>query len=110
MKNTVYPGSMGEMIEPIIPAVLKAKSSGAAKGDALLGAAVRANVRRIVSRLRSSEEALLAAQRAGKLKIVGARYDLDDGKVDFFHGAVRAPSQVPCDRMLKVGCVAVPRC
>jgi carbonic anhydrase len=63
--------------------VLKAKSSGAAKGDALLGAAVRVNVRRIVSRLRSSEEALLA-QRAGKLKIVGARYDLDDGKVDFF--------------------------
>jgi len=97
MKNTVYPGSMGEMIEPIIPAVLKAKSSGAAKGDALLGAALRANVRRIVSRLRSSEEALLAAQRAGKLKIVGARYALDDGKVDFFHGVVRAPSQVPCD-------------
>ncbi len=96
-KNTVYPGSIGQMIEPIIPAVLKAKSSGAAKGDALLGAAVRANVRRIVSRLRSSEEALLAAQRAGKLKIVGARYDLDDGKVDFFHGVVRAPSQVPCD-------------
>jgi len=96
-KNTVYPGSIGQMIEPIIPAVLKAKSSGAAKGDALLGAALRANVRRIVSRLRSSEEALLAAQRAGKLKIVGARYDLDDGKVDFFHGVVRAPSQVPCD-------------
>ena len=88
-KNTVYPGSIGQMIEPIIPAVLKAKSSGAAKGDALLGAALRANVRRIVSRLRSSEEALLAAQRAGKLKIVGARYDLDDGKVDFFHGVVR---------------------
>jgi hypothetical protein len=22
--------------------------------------------------------------RVGKLKIVGARYDLDDGKVDFF--------------------------
>ncbi|MEO7522387.1 MAG: carbonic anhydrase [Gemmatimonas sp.] len=83
-KNTVYPGSIGKMIEPIIPAVLKAKSSGAAKGEAMLDAAVRENVRRIVSRLRSAEEALLAPQRAGKLKIVGARYDLDDGKVDFF--------------------------
>lgn len=83
-KNTVYPGSIGQMIEPIIPAVLKAKSRGPAKGDALLDAAVRENVGRIVRRLRSSEEALLAAQRAGKLKIVGARYDLDDGKVDFF--------------------------
>jgi carbonic anhydrase len=27
---------------------------------------------------------LLEPLRAGKLKIVGARYDLDDGKVDFF--------------------------
>lgn len=83
-KNSFYGGSIGRMIEPIIPAVLKAKAAGAGKGEDLLDAAVRENVRRTVERLRTSEPSLLEPLRAGKLKIVGARYDLDDGKVDFF--------------------------
>lgn len=83
-KHTVYPGSIGQMIEPIIPAVLKAKSTGTLKGEALLHAAVRENVSRIVTRLRTSEFALVEPLRAGKLRVVGAQYDLDDGKVDFF--------------------------
>ena len=83
-KSTVYPGSIGRMVEPIIPAVLKAKASGSYKGEELLDAAVRENVRRTVERLRTSEPALIEPMRSGKLKVVGARYDLDDGKVDFF--------------------------
>lgn len=83
-KNTVYPGSIGQMVEPIIPAVLKARASGPYKEGELLDAAVRENVRRTVERLRMSEPAMLEPLRAGKLKIVGARYDLDDGTVDFF--------------------------
>lgn len=82
-KNTNFPGSIGQMIEPIIPAALKANTGGL-KGDELLDAAVRENVRRVVERLRTSEPLLLEPLRAGKLKVVGARYDLDDGKVDFF--------------------------
>jgi carbonic anhydrase len=83
-KNTTFPGSLGQMIEPIIPAVLQAKSAGGLKGEELLDACVRENVRRIVTRLRTSEPVLLEPLRAGKLKIVAARYDLDDGKVNFF--------------------------
>ena len=83
-ENATYPGSLDRLIEPIIPAVLKAKSVGKLKGEELLDAAVRENVRRIVARLRNSEPVLLEPLRAGKLKIVGARYDLDDGTVDFF--------------------------
>ena len=82
-KNTVYPGSLNQMIEPIVPAALIAKSSGA-KGDALIDAAVRENIRRVVNRLRNSEPVLIEPMRAGQVKIVGARYDLDDGEVDFF--------------------------
>jgi carbonic anhydrase len=82
--NTTYPGSIGQMVEPIIPAALKARSSGKLKGEELLDAAVRENVRRVVDRLRTSEPALLEPLRTGKLRVVGARYDLDDGKVDFF--------------------------
>ncbi|MDB5885780.1 MAG: carbonic anhydrase [Polaromonas sp.] len=83
-KNTVYPGSIGQMVEPIIPAVLKARASGSLKGEDLLDAAVRENVRRTVERLRTSEPAMLEPIRNGKLRVVGARYDLDDGLVDFF--------------------------
>ena len=79
-----FPGSIGQMIEPIIPAVLRAARAGDLKGEDLLDAAVKANVRRTVERLRNSEPSLIDPRRAGKLKIVGAHYDLDDGKVDFF--------------------------
>ncbi|WP_157263475.1 carbonic anhydrase [Azohydromonas aeria] len=82
-KNATFPGSIGQMIEPIIPAVLKARSAGG-KDDELLDLAVRENVRRTVLRLRESEPSLIEPQRGGRLRVVGARYDLDDGKVDFF--------------------------
>lgn len=84
--NAVFPGSLGQMIEPIIPAVLQAKSACECEADEenLLDASVRANVRRVVSRLKNSEPILLDPLNAGKLRIVGARYDLDDGSVDFF--------------------------
>ena len=76
-----FPGSIGRMIEPIVPAVIRAQRRG---GD-LLDNAVRENVGGVVNRLRTaSEPMLLDPLRAGKLRIVGARYDLDDGKVDFF--------------------------
>ena len=80
-KNTSYPGSIGRMIEPIVPAVLQAQGD---RGD-LLDNAVRRNVSRTVERLRTASEPMLLqplAQR--RLRIVGARYDLDDGAVDFF--------------------------
>ncbi|MDB5741731.1 MAG: carbonic anhydrase [Polaromonas sp.] len=83
-KNAVYPGSIGRMVEPIIPAVLKARASGNYKGEELLDMSVRENVRRTVERLQNSEPGVQEPMRAGKLKVVGARYDLDNGKVDFF--------------------------
>ncbi len=89
-KNATFPGSIGQMIEPIVPAVLKAKAAMEAKkpydSEALLDASVRENVRRVVQRLRTSEALLLEPLRTKKLMIVGARYDLDDGSVEFFEG------------------------
>jgi hypothetical protein len=63
-------------------AALARSSSGGAKGG-LLEASVRENVRRTVQRLRNAEPSLSEPQRAGKLKVVGARYDLDTGEVTF---------------------------
>ena len=79
-ENATFPGSIGRMVEPIIPAVLAARREG---GD-LIHAAVRANVCRTVARLRTDEPLLLEPLRAKKLRVIGAAYDLDDGSVDFF--------------------------
>lgn len=79
--NTLFPGSIGRMIEPIVPAVLSGRSN---PGD-LVHNAVRANVSRTVARLRTaSEPTLLDPLHSGRLRIVGAAYDLDDGSVNFF--------------------------
>ncbi|MBC7514080.1 MAG: carbonic anhydrase [Herminiimonas sp.] len=87
-KNINYPGSIGQMIEPIVPAVLRAQASmdksKPVERDALLDMAVRENVMRVVRRLRNSEALLTEPLKQKKLMIVGARYDLDDGQVEFF--------------------------
>jgi carbonic anhydrase len=80
-KNATFPGSIGAMIEPIVPAVLASRGRPGDKTEQ----AVRANVSRQVQRLRTAAEPiLLDPQRAGRVKVVGAYYDLDTGRVDFF--------------------------
>jgi carbonic anhydrase len=81
--NATFPGSIGDMIEPIIPAVLAVRDK---PGD-LLDNAVRANISRIARRLREAEPILSDPQRDGKVKVVGAYYSLEDGSVDFFDEA-----------------------
>lgn len=83
--GATFPGSIGQMVEPIIPAVLDARRNNPTD---LLDASVRANVRRTVARLREfSEPMVLDRIKQRKLRVVGARYDLDDGNVDFFDEA-----------------------
>ncbi|MDX2237329.1 MAG: carbonic anhydrase [Hyphomonadaceae bacterium] len=79
--NARFPGSIDDMIEPIIPAVLEARGQA---GDATENA-IRQNVRRVVRRLREeTDPILLQPQREGRVKVVGAYYRLDTGVVDFF--------------------------
>ncbi len=80
-KNTTFPGVIGEMVQPIVPAVLEARR---VSGGTLLDNAVIANAKRVATRLGTQSLVLQEAVRTGKLKIVPARYDLDDGDVDFF--------------------------
>lgn len=84
-KNATYPGSIGRMIEPIVPAVLQAQAKNPSD---LFMESVRTNVSRTVNRLRiGSEPILLDPLKEKKLRIVGAAYSLDDGSVDFFDEA-----------------------
>jgi carbonic anhydrase len=79
-ENATFPGAIGDMVAPIIPAVLEAQSQ---PGE-LLDNAVRENVRLVVALLGASGPLLEEPLAAGRLKIVGARYDLEEGKVEFF--------------------------
>jgi carbonic anhydrase len=77
LKGGSVPGHMGSFVEAIRPAVEEARSQ---PGDPLQNA-VNANVRRMVHLLRTSQPILASGVKSGRLKVVGARYDLESGKV-----------------------------
>ena len=79
-RNATFPGVIGEMIQPIIPAVLAARSQS---GD-LLDNAVRMNARRVAGRLKTQSTVLQEALGQDRLKVIAARYDFDDGDIDWF--------------------------
>ncbi len=79
---TAPPGRIGAVVDPIIPALRAVQAQGV-KGPDLVNAAVREVVRRGVAALRGSP-VLKERLSSGMLKVAGAYYDLDNGKVDFF--------------------------
>jgi len=81
-KNATFPGVIGEMVQPIVPAVLEARRM--AGNESLLDKSIVSNAKRVANRLVTQSTLLAEAARTGKLKVVPARYDLDDGDVDFY--------------------------
>ena len=73
------------IVEAIKPAVDEARSEqGSSPGGDLLDHAIDANVRHVVYEIQHSEPILEHEIEAGKLQVVGARYKLESGKVEFF--------------------------
>jgi len=79
-ENATFPGSIGPMIDPIVPAALAVRDR---PGD-FLANTIRESALRTARRLTKASTILSDLADAGKLKIVAAEYDLDSGKVDFF--------------------------
>lgn len=78
-----YSRTITKMIEPIISSVINTPTDE--HGHANLTDIAKENVRRSVRELRhDAPQAILTAQAAGKLKVVGAYYELASGYVDFF--------------------------
>ncbi len=71
-------GHVSAIVKAIQPAVAKTKGL---PGDAVDNA-VRANVREVVAQLKAAGPVLAERVTAGKLKVAGARYDLDTGRVE----------------------------
>lgn len=72
------PGHIGSLVRAIKPAVSATKGQ---PGDAWDNA-VRANVKMSVKNLKARSPILAKAIKAGTLKVVGGRYDLDTGTVE----------------------------
>jgi len=79
LKNATYPGAIGAMIEPILPAALAARGE---PGDYVDNAA-KISAQRTAARLASASALLSGLAGQGKLKIVSAIYDLQTGVVTY---------------------------
>jgi carbonic anhydrase len=78
-KNATYPGAIGPMIEPIVPAAIAVQKE---QGDFVDNAA-KESARRTAARLTDASSLLKNLASEGKLKVVAGIYDLSTGVVTF---------------------------
>ena len=78
-KNATYPGAIGPMVEPIVPAALAVRNNS---GDFVNNAAEE-SAKRTAARLTATSTLIADLAGAGKLKIVAAIYDLKTGVVTY---------------------------
>lgn len=79
VKGGHAPGHIHALVEAIAPSVVK-RGTEAERVEATS----KANVLRQVKAIVKSKPILATMVKEGKLKVVGARYDLDDGKVTLY--------------------------
>jgi carbonic anhydrase len=79
-KNATYPGVIGRMIEPIVPAALAVRNE---PGDFVDNTA-KESAKRTAARLPSLSPIVGDLVGAGKVKIAAAIYDLQTGVVTYF--------------------------
>lgn len=72
-------GHICSIANMIMPAVEKAKTQ---KGD-LVENAIRNNIDMVVDTIKNSEPVMAKSVKEGKVKVIGAYYDLDSGVVEF---------------------------
>ena len=78
-KNATFPGSILPMVKAIVPAATAVKGK---PGD-FVDNAVRESAKRTAQQVATKSKIVADLVKAGKVKVVAARYDLDDGKVEF---------------------------
>lgn len=77
-------GNIAKLVAPIVPAVAEAKARfPKLSGGELVEKAIVANVWQAVSDVFANSPVVKEMVKAGKVKVVGAMYDIDSGKVEF---------------------------
>jgi carbonic anhydrase len=78
-KHTKFPGSIGPMVDAIVPA---AKAVYGKPGD-FVDNTVRESAKRTAAKIATKSEIVSHFIKDNRAKVLAARYDLDDGKVEF---------------------------
>jgi carbonic anhydrase len=78
-KGTQFPASIAPMVDAIVPAARAVKSQG---GD-FVDNAIRESARRTAAKIATESPIVADLVKKGKVKVVAARYDLDEGRVEF---------------------------
>ena len=78
-KKATFPGSIGPMVKAIVPAAQAVKGK---PGD-FVDNAVRESASRTAAQIATKSKIVADLVKAGKVKVVAARYDLDEGKVEY---------------------------
>jgi carbonic anhydrase len=78
-KHTRFPGSIGPMVNAIVPAV---KAVRGKPGD-FVDNTVRESAKRTAVKVATRSEIVSHLIKENKVKVIAAYYDLDDGRVEF---------------------------
>ncbi len=78
-KKATFPGSIGPMVKAIVPAAQAVKDK---PGD-FVDNAIRESASRTAVQIATKSKIVADLVKAGKVKVVSARYDLDEGKVEY---------------------------
>lgn len=78
-KRAKFPGSIGPMVDAIVPA---ARAVYGKPGD-FVDNAIRESAKRTAAKIATKSEIVSHLIKANNVKVLAARYDLDDGRVEF---------------------------
>ena len=79
----VQAGNMTQMLAKIKPAIATSKEAGHEEGADLENAVVYENVKNMIKAVREGSAIITELEEEGKVKVVGAVFDLETGEVEF---------------------------
>ncbi|NDP39835.1 MAG: carbonic anhydrase [Rhodoferax sp.] len=79
-KKTKFPASIGPMVDAIVPAALAVVGK---PGD-FVDNTIRESAIRTARKITTESSIVAELVKNGKVKVIAARYDLDDGRVEYF--------------------------
>ncbi len=84
VQNDKVPANVAALVKPIAPAVAQARADNPGAGaDALINAAIKANIWQAMEDLFQKSPIIKGQVKAGKVKVLGALYELDTGQVQW---------------------------
>lgn len=84
VQNDKVPANVAALVKPIAPAAAQARANNpGAGGEALINAAIKANIWQAMEDLLQKSPIIKGQVKAGKVKVLGALYELDTGQVQW---------------------------